>query len=78
MYLPTIDKSESCLVPFTWHTSAVSHVTGIKIELLDRTLKTSLVQGHLVVFEQNFCYRREEDYLFYLKSAGSHFTLKDS
>ena len=24
---------------------------------------------------QNFCYRREEDYLFYLKIAGSHFML---
>ena len=30
-----MDKSEPCLVPFTRHTSAVSHVTGIKIELLD-------------------------------------------
>ena len=30
---------------------------------------------HLVVFSQNFCYRREEDYLFYIKSAGSHFKL---
>ena len=25
-------KSEPCLVSFTLHTSAVSHVTGIKIE----------------------------------------------
>ena len=69
-----MDKSELCLVPFTWHTSAVSLLTGIKIEL-DQTLKTLLVQRHLVLFGQNFCYIREEDYLFYQKSAGSHFML---
>ena len=70
-----MDKSGPCYVSFTWHTSAVSHVTGIKIELLDQALKIPLVQGHPVVFGKNFCYRREKDYLFYLKSAGSHFML---
>ena len=32
-------------------------MTGIKIELLDRTMKIPLVQGHPVhvVFGQNFC-----------------------
>ena len=50
-----MDKSKPWLVPFTWHVSAVSHVTGIKkIELLDRTLKLPLVQGHPVVFGQTF------------------------
>ena len=44
-------------------------------ELFDQTFKIPLVQGHPVVFGQTFCYRREEDYLFYLKSAGSHFML---
>ena len=43
-----------CLVLFTWHASAVSHVTGLKIELLNRTLKMTLVQG------QNICYIRKE------------------
>ena len=33
-------------------------MTGIKTELLDRTLKILLVQGNLVVFGQNFCYMR--------------------
>ena len=55
--------------------SAVSHVTGIKIELLDRTLKMPLVQGHTVVFGQNICYIRKEYDLFYLKSAGSYLML---
>ena len=44
-------------------------MTGIKIELLDRTLKMSLVQGHTVVFGQNICYTRKKYYLIYLKSA---------
>ena len=43
--------------------SAVNHVTGKK-ELLDRTLKMPLVQGHPVVFGQNICYMRKEYYLF--------------
>ena len=34
------------------------------IELLDRTLKMSLVQGHPLVFAQNICYIRKEHYLF--------------
>ena len=61
-----MDKSEPYIVPLTWHTSAVSHVTGIKIELLDRTLEIPLLQRHPVVFGQN---------LFFLESAESHFTL---
>ena len=75
--LTTMDKSGSFLVLFTWHTSAVSHMTGIKIELSDRTLKIPRVQGHpvhvYVVFGRKFCYRREEDYVFYLKTARSYF-----
>ena len=51
-------KYEPCLVPFTWHILAFSHVTGIKIELLDRTLKLPLVQWHPVVFGENFSYRK--------------------
>ena len=47
----------------------------MKIKLLDRSLKIPLVQGHPVVFGQNVWYIREEDYLFYLKSFGSHFML---
>ena len=51
--LPTMDfKYEPCFVPLTSHTSAVSHMTGIEIELLDRTLKIPQVQGHPVVFGQ--------------------------
>ena len=53
------------LVLFPWQVSAVSHVTRIKIELLDRTLNMPLVQGHPVVFGQNICY------LFYQKIVGS-------
>ena len=37
-------------------TSAVSHVTGLKVELFDQALKIPLVQGHPVVFGKNFCY----------------------
>ena len=48
---------------------AVSHVTGIKLALIDRTLKIPLVLGHPVDFGQHFCYIREEDYFFYLKSG---------
>ena len=29
------------------------------------------MQGHPVIFGQNFCYIREENCLFYLKSAGN-------
>ena len=42
--------TELCLVPFAWCVSDVSHVTGIKMELLNRTLKMPLVPGHPVVF----------------------------
>ena len=55
--------------------SAVSQVTVIEIESFDQTLKILLVQGHPVVFGKNVYYRREEEYLFYLKNAGSHFML---
>ena len=50
-------------------------MTGIKIELLAWTLKLPLVKGLPAVFGQNVSYRREEDYLLYVKSAGSHFML---
>ena len=70
-----MDKSETCLVPFTCHISAVSHVIGIKIDLLDRTLIILLVQERLVAFGQNVCYRRKEGYLFYLDSARGHIML---
>ena len=52
-----MDKSKLCLVPFTWDASSVSHVTGIRIQVLDHTLKIPLVQGHPVVFGQNCCIR---------------------
>ena len=48
---------EPCLVLFTLTASAVSHVTGIRIELLDRTLKMRVAEGHPIVFGQNICYR---------------------
>ena len=67
-----MDKSELCLVPFTWHVSAVP---GIKIKLLDRKLKMLLVQGHTVIFDQNFLFIRKEDNFLYLKSARSHYML---
>ena len=44
------------LSTITWYALAVSHVSGIKIVLLDRTLKIPLVQGHSVVFGQNISY----------------------
>ena len=40
----------------TRHVSAVSHVSGIKIELLDRTVKMRKMHGHPIIFGQNSCY----------------------
>ena len=67
--LVRIDSSKPCLVPFIWHVLAASHMTSIKIELLDRTWKQSLVQGHTIVFGQKVCYIIEYDYSFYPKNA---------
>ena len=69
MQLPTRYKSEPCLVIFTLHASAVSHMTGIKIELLDRTLKMLIVQTHPVGFGQNICNLIKSNNLLYLKRA---------
>ena len=67
--IQTMDKSEQCLVPIAWHTSAVSHVTCVNIELLDQTLKIPVVFGKIC------CYRRKDDCLFYLKIARCHLML---
>lgn len=39
---------------FSWCVSAASHVTGIKLPLL---------QGHTTVFGQNICHTRKKDNL---------------
>ena len=65
-----MDKSEPCLVPFTGHTSAVSHVTCITLELFENTVSARASGSFglkLFVQKRRYCYRREEDYLFYLK-----------
>ena len=51
-----IYMSKTGLGAFTWHVLAVSQVSGVKLVLLERTLKKPLVQGHSVVFGQNICY----------------------